>query len=211
VPAHVPHRDGHAAFDRIGLRHLPERAWRLSGIRNGCLLLDAERCARPAADADQTRTLTITAIGTPNPINGPKDFAKCTWTPTTRFPTTGDFNLNQQSGFSTQFQAVDAKITISDLLCTGTIPTTTTTTTTTTTSSTTTTTTLPQLCGDIDHNGVVQTSDALNVLRAGVGLKQCALCVCDVDGSGSIGASDGLTTLKKAVGLAITLHCLACN
>ena len=35
----------------------------------------------------------LTVAGTPNPIQGPKDFARCTWIPTSRFPVAGDFNI----------------------------------------------------------------------------------------------------------------------
>jgi hypothetical protein len=156
------------------------------------------------ADADQTRTLTVTMVGTPNPIQGPKNVAKCKWTPTSRFPTPGDFDLSGQSGFSQALQPVNANITITTIDCSGDISTTTTT--------TTTTTTLPaQLCGDFDDNGVLQTSDALNVLKASVGQKDCALCICDLDGNGVKSATDALVVLKTAVGIAITLNCPLCS
>jgi hypothetical protein len=168
-----------------------------------------------AADADQTRTLTLTVVGTPTPIKGPKDLAKCTWTPTTRFPVTGDFNLQGQSGFDTSFpqpNQVNAQITISSIECTGSISTTTTTTTTSSTTTSSTTTTLPHGgCGDFDNNGKIQTSDALNVLKAAVGQKACLLCLCDLDGSGSLGASDSLVTLKAAVGSNVQLKCPICG
>ena len=159
-----------------------------------------------AADADETRTLTLTVAGTPNAIKGPVEFAKCTWIPTSRFPTAGDFNLSGQSGFSTAFQPVNANITISKINCTGTIATTTTST------SSTSTSTLPPapLCGDFDDNGKVQSADALAVLRTAVGQRTCDLCVCDVTGNGSINAGDALVVLKMAIGLTPATACPAC-
>ncbi len=160
------------------------------------------------ADADQTRTLTLTAIGTPSPIKGPKDFARCTFVPTNRFPVAGDFNLSGQSGFDTSIpfpNPVNANITISDINCSGTIVTT-------TTSSSTSTSTLPlDICGDFDGNGLIQVSDALNVLKGVVGQQDCDLCVCDIDGNGSKGAADALIVLKTAVGILLALNCPVCG
>lgn len=160
------------------------------------------------SDADQTRTLTVTMVGTPTPINGPKDVARCTFTPTSRFPVAGDFNLSGQSGFDTSFpipKQVNANITISDIDCSGTIETTTTT-------SSTSSTTLPlDVCGDFDGNGLIQVSDALNVLKGVVGQQPCDLCVCDVDGNGSKGAADALVVLKTAVGILLALNCPVCG
>jgi hypothetical protein len=171
--------------------------------------VDCDLLASPTgqiSDADQTRTLVITAQGSfQSPINGPKTLAECTWLPTTRFPVAGDFDLSGQSGFNLSFQSVNANITITTIDCSGTISTTTTTTTSTTT------TTLPQLCGDFDDNGTIQTSDALNVLKASVGQKPCALCLCDLDGNGVKSATDALVCLKTAVGIAVQLKCPACN
>jgi hypothetical protein len=156
------------------------------------------------ADADQTRTLTVTMVGTPSPIQGPKNVARCKWTPTSRFPVPGDFNLSGQSGFNQSFQQVDANITITTIECSGDISTTTTT--------TTTTTTLPlQLCGDFDDNGSVGATDALNVLKASVGQKECALCVCDLDGNGVKAATDALVCLRSAVGLLVQFKCPVCS
>jgi hypothetical protein len=156
------------------------------------------------SDADQTRTLVLNANGSlQSPINGPKDMARCTWLPTTRFPVKDDFNLTSQSGFTTSFQSTNANITITTIECTGTISTTTTT--------TTTTTLPPVVCGDFDGNGNVQTSDALNVLKASVGQKTCALCVCDLDGNGVKAATDALIDLKAAVGTSVQFKCPLCN
>jgi hypothetical protein len=153
-------------------------------------------------DADQTRTLVVSAAGTPTPIKGPKDFLRCTWLPTSRFPVAGDFNLNQQSGFSTNFQPVDAQITISGIQCSGSVSTTTT---------TTTTTTLPAVvCGDYNGNGIMQIADALGVLRTAVGLVQCPSCVCDIDGNGNNSIADALLALRLAVGLNVSTNCSPC-
>jgi len=162
------------------------------------------------ANYNETRTLSLTIVGTPSPFSGPKDFAKCTWTPTSRFPVAGDFDLSGQSGFDTSLpfpNPVNANISISKIECTGDV--TTTTTTTTTTSST--TTTLPQLCGDFDGNGLLQTSDALNVLKASVGGKPCAFCICDLDGNGVKSATDALIALRSAVGIVLVLNCPLCD
>jgi hypothetical protein len=157
-----------------------------------------------AADADQTRTLTLTANGVPNAFTAPRDLATCRWIPTSRFPVPGDFDLSGQLGSNASFQPMAPNITITTIECSGDISTTTTT--------TTTTTTLPaQLCGDFDDNGVIQSSDALNVLKASVGQKDCVLCICDLDGNGVKSATDALVVLKTAVGVAITLKCPLCS
>jgi hypothetical protein len=158
-----------------------------------------------AADADQTRTLTLSANGVPNAFTAPRALATCRWIPTSRFPILSDFNISGQLGSDGNFSPVNANITITTIECSGDISTTTTTTTSTTT------TTLAQLCGDFDNNGTMQTSDALNVLKASVGQKPCALCVCDLDGNGSKAATDALLGLRSAVGLAVQLKCPACN
>ena len=53
-----------------------------------------------------------------------------------------------------------------------------------------------------DVGNAVTASDALFVLRSGVGLETCALCVCDVNDSGNIAATDALSVLRAAVGSA---------
>lgn len=187
-----------------------------------------------AGDADMTRTLTLTVVGTPTPVQGPVDIARCKWTPTSRFPVTGDFNLSAQSGFDTNFPVPNMKaanIVISDIDCDGSITTTTSSTTTTTTletttttsmpattttststSTSTTTTTLPDLtCGDITGNGTVSVTDALAVLRAAVMIVTCDLCRCDIDGDGEIAAADALRLLRFAVGLEVAFSCPTCD
>jgi cysteine-rich repeat protein len=106
-----------------------------------------------------------------------------------------------------------------------TLPTTTTSspaTTSTTSLPPTTTTTLPlPACADpvaftaLAAGGVqpraVTASDALFVLRTGVGSETCLLCVCDVNASGSVTASDALVVLRQAVGQSVSLLCPACS
>jgi cysteine-rich repeat protein len=54
---------------------------------------------------------------------------------------------------------------------------------------------------------VPKTSDALFVLRAGVGSAACSPVVCDVNGSGDVNASDALAVLRKAVGQQVIFDC----
>lgn len=56
-----------------------------------------------------------------------------------------------------------------------------------------------------------KSSDCLFILRTGVGLGSCALCVCDTNGNGSISAGDALICLKVAVGQDVDLHCPSCS
>ncbi len=51
------------------------------------------------------------------------------------------------------------------------------------------------VCGDGDGDGVITTNDALAVLQAARGLRECSLCVCDVDGSGEINDADAACAL----------------
>ena len=55
------------------------------------------------------------------------------------------------------------------------------------------------------------TSDCSFVLRAAVGTKTCALCVCDVNSSSSLTTVDALICLKKAVGQSVTIDCVPCG
>ncbi len=70
-------------------------------------------------------------------------------------------------------------------------------------------------CGDPVFDpatpGTIKASDALYVLKAGVGSSTCEPCVCDVNNNGSISAGDGLATLKVAVGQDVELQCPACG
>lgn len=64
----------------------------------------------------------------------------------------------------------------------------------------TTTTTLPSSrCGDPGQDGVTAT-DALLVLRAGIGAVDCLPCICDIEGSGQVTATDALGLLRFAIG-----------
>jgi hypothetical protein len=93
-----------------------------------------------------------------------------------------------------------------------------TTSTTTTSTSTSTTIVAAGNCGDpipdassgANSTALITASDALFVLRAGVGLSVCETCVCDVDGSGAVSATDALAVLNIAVGVAVPLNCPAC-
>ncbi len=51
------------------------------------------------------------------------------------------------------------------------------------------------------------TTDALFVLNAAVGSRECYLCECDVNNSQDLSTTDSLITLKAAVGQAIELDC----
>ncbi len=65
-------------------------------------------------------------------------------------------------------------------------------------------------CGDPDGSGLVRVTDALVVLRAAIGVAECADCICDVDADGGIVARDALVVLRNAVGVAAELVCPAC-
>lgn len=94
---------------------------------------------------------------------------------------------------------------------TPTVNSTTTTSPTSSTSSTiaTTSTTLEccDVCGDVNGDGVIRSSDALSTLQAAVGLFQCALSLCDANGDGFVRSNDALLVLKFAVGLSVELIC----
>jgi hypothetical protein len=150
-------------------------------------------------DADQARGLLFSAVTAPGfELDGPKNILRCTWLPSGRNPVIGDFDLSEQSAFTTGFQPVDPEVTVSDIDCDG--------------GPGTTTTTLPdeEVCGDYDGNGLLQVADALGVLRAAVGTVPCALCVCDVDGNGFKTTADALNTLRRAVGLSLPSNCSPC-
>jgi hypothetical protein len=55
-------------------------------------------------------------------------------------------------------------------------------------------------------------ADCLFILRVGVSLETCELCVCDVGGNGAVSASDALACLRIAVGRTDTpANCPACR
>ncbi|MBR4658799.1 MAG: dockerin type I repeat-containing protein [Clostridia bacterium] len=58
--------------------------------------------------------------------------------------------------------------------------------------------------GDADGNGVIDTTDALYVLRCALGIDGDAnamMAVCDMDGSGTIDTTDALLILRMALGI----------
>lgn len=65
-------------------------------------------------------------------------------------------------------------------------------------------------CGDPVATLGINAVDALYILKVGVGLETCALCVCDTDGSGGFSASDALLALQSGVGLSVELLCPLC-
>lgn len=70
---------------------------------------------------------------------------------------------------------------------------------------------LGPMCGDASGlNLRISAGDALAVLRAAVGLDECALCVCDFDGSGTVTTADALAVLRWAVGIEMEPQCGVC-
>jgi cysteine-rich repeat protein len=77
----------------------------------------------------------------------------------------------------------------------------------TSTTSTTSTTLEHEDCGDVNEDGRLSATDALAVLRAGVGARTCEDWQCDYDGSGVISAADALAVLKAALGSGYPANC----
>jgi uncharacterized delta-60 repeat protein len=76
------------------------------------------------------------------------------------------------------------------------------------TTTTSTTTTMPAaLCGDVNGDGKVRSSDALATLKAAVGLTTCPLSVCDANGDGKVRSTDALRVLQFAVGGSVSMDC----
>lgn len=76
------------------------------------------------------------------------------------------------------------------------------------TTTTSTTTTIPAaLCGDVNGDGKVRSSDALATLKAAVGLSTCPLSVCDANGDGKVRSTDALRVLQFAVGGSVSMDC----
>ncbi len=73
--------------------------------------------------------------------------------------------------------------------------------------STTTTTLEEDGCGDLNEDGRLTASDALAVLRAGVGAVSCEDWQCDFDGSGAVSAADALAVLRAALGEGLPANC----
>ena len=65
-------------------------------------------------------------------------------------------------------------------------------------------------CGDVIGREGVTATDALYVLRVGIGLASCQRCLCDCDGSGAFSASDAQRALLASIGETIVLACPAC-
>lgn len=64
--------------------------------------------------------------------------------------------------------------------------------------------TVPELSGDLDMNGSVDSADALAMLRGSVEnnvFTNSELSLCDIDGDGTITSNDALIVLRKSVGL----------
>ncbi|HET9063984.1 MAG TPA: hypothetical protein VFO62_11915 [Candidatus Binatia bacterium] len=67
-------------------------------------------------------------------------------------------------------------------------------------------------CGDADCLGAGPTAtDALVLLQAAVGARQCQPCVCDVDESGVINARDALRVLRASTASGDALACPSCG
>lgn len=163
-----------------------------------------------------------------NNFNGPVDLAACRWIFNDDPPQVTDFstivtNAARRDGESGDF--IDLRplpgVRVDRVECPGMLPnglTTTTTTTTTgvsTSSTLSTSTTLPTGSGDCgvpsSEGPDPKASDALFALQVAVGLRDCALCVCDVDNSGQVAASDALEILRAAVGSGEPLNCPDCS
>ena len=56
-------------------------------------------------------------------------------------------------------------------------------------------------------SGRLSASDALFMLQAGIGLKVCALCICDINASGGTTATDALVALQVGVGFDLPIEC----
>ncbi len=73
------------------------------------------------------------------------------------------------------------------------------------------TTTIPPCCdgacGDANLDTAVTATDALYILDASLGNRECDLCLCDVDKSFAVTATDALMTLKRGVGGNVRLRC----
>ena len=63
-------------------------------------------------------------------------------------------------------------------------------------------------CGQPVSTGVSPTAvDALTALRAGVGLSECDLAICDVDSNCQVTATDAMAIMSAAVGMPVGLAC----
>lgn len=168
-------------------------------------------------DLDEQRRLT-TAIIRFAKFSAPVALGGCRVFYDSRVPVAGDFAISvTNAGRDGEDNNVKPtpKVKITSIECPGQLPspTGTTTTTVTSTSLTVTTSTLVDgFCGQPTSTGDKPTaSDALAILKAAVGLRTCALCICDVDDSGKVSAVDALATLRAVVGQSSNLNCPPCS
>jgi hypothetical protein len=169
-------------------------------------------------DNDLTRKLLVSVIRLTN-FSAPVPLVGCRVFYDTNVPVAGDFVVtvtNASSGGSDEQILPKPKVKVTSIECPGELPsaTSTTTTTSTTTSLPVTSSTVPVggRCGfPVTDGENPAAADALATLRAAVGLRECALCVCDIDDSGKVTASDALAVLRAAVGGEVGLNCPPCD
>lgn len=171
-----------------------------------------------ADDNSKTFSMVYQTMG-PEQLDGPTDFARCSYTRAGSAPSASDFDVSTTQAYAAGGISVTPlpQTSISDISCEGGGPTTTQS----TLPSTTTSTTLGSggVCGDpVDPTplvggqaALINATDALFLLRAAVGLESCERCVCDLDDSGGVNASDALALLLIAVGQPGNLDCPPCN
>lgn len=63
----------------------------------------------------------------------------------------------------------------------------------------------------VTSGSLPKSSDCLHILKAGVGIVECDLCVCDTNGSQSLTSADALLCLKVSVGQEVPLACPPCG
>lgn len=68
----------------------------------------------------------------------------------------------------------------------------------------------PALCGDPTLDEKVSATDALSVLKSGVGVTYCEGCICDATDDDAVTAGDALLVLRYSVGQPVSLNCPAC-
>ncbi len=180
-------------------------------------------------DFENPRKLTV-ARARIDKFQGPVDLMACRFSFFDTAPEVSDFSVTVTN--AARLEGLDTIDIIplptartESVECPGVYPPVTTTTlpstTTTTTVSTSTTTFFPSSTTTLPMSGNCATpisggdkptaSDALFVLQAGVGLKACALCLCDADGNGDVVASDALVALRASVNQPVDLACPPCD
>ncbi len=65
----------------------------------------------------------------------------------------------------------------------------------------------PMCASPMSKGQGVAASDALEILRAAVGIAECALCVCDLNMSLTVSTTDAALALRRAIGLEVWLEC----